>query len=77
MSFFEVYNERIHDLLVCKGENGQRKQTVRFINLSVFNLFLLMHRMILVLKMVHGLITAVLLHDSKCFHVRSNCVATY
>ncbi|KAI4563477.1 hypothetical protein MJT46_019833, partial [Ovis ammon polii x Ovis aries] len=28
MSFFEVYNERIHDLLVCKGENGQRKQTV-------------------------------------------------
>lgn len=29
MSFFEVYNERIHDLLVCKGENGQRKQTLR------------------------------------------------
>uniref|UniRef100_A0A8C6R423 Kinesin motor domain-containing protein n=1 Tax=Nannospalax galili TaxID=1026970 RepID=A0A8C6R423_NANGA len=26
MSFFEVYNEKIHDLLVCKGENGQRKQ---------------------------------------------------
>lgn len=29
MSFFEVYNEKIHDLLVCKGENGQRKQPVR------------------------------------------------
>nr|XP_020762672.1 kinesin-like protein KIF14 [Odocoileus virginianus texanus] len=29
MSFFEVYNERIHDLLVCNGENGQRKQTLR------------------------------------------------
>ncbi|XDB58875.1 hypothetical protein ABFV05_012491 [Capra hircus] len=29
MSFFEVYNERIHDLLVCKGENWQRKQTLR------------------------------------------------
>ncbi|XP_029082984.1 kinesin-like protein KIF14 [Monodon monoceros] len=29
MSFFEVYNEKIHDLLVCKGENGQRKQTLR------------------------------------------------
>ncbi|MBZ3883002.1 Kinesin-like protein KIF14 [Sciurus carolinensis] len=27
MSFFEVYNEKIHDLLVCKGENGQRKQS--------------------------------------------------
>ncbi|KAK2086210.1 Kinesin-like protein kif14 [Saguinus oedipus] len=26
MSFFEVYNEKIHDLLVCKGESGQRKQ---------------------------------------------------
>ena len=36
-----------------------------------------MYRMILVLKMIHGLITAVLLHDSKCFHVQSNCVATY
>uniref|UniRef100_A0A8D2D8W3 Kinesin-like protein KIF14 n=1 Tax=Sciurus vulgaris TaxID=55149 RepID=A0A8D2D8W3_SCIVU len=29
MSFFEVYNEKIHDLLVCKGENGQRKQSLR------------------------------------------------
>ncbi|XP_012662067.1 kinesin-like protein KIF14 [Otolemur garnettii] len=29
MSFFEVYNEKIHDLLVCKGVNGQRKQPVR------------------------------------------------
>ncbi|XP_029418013.1 kinesin-like protein KIF14 isoform X2 [Nannospalax galili] len=29
MSFFEVYNEKIHDLLVCKGENGQRKQPLR------------------------------------------------
>uniref|UniRef100_A0A8C6CVH8 Kinesin-like protein KIF14 n=1 Tax=Moschus moschiferus TaxID=68415 RepID=A0A8C6CVH8_MOSMO len=29
MSFFEVYNERIHDLLVCKGDSGQRKQTLR------------------------------------------------
>ncbi|XP_072804900.1 kinesin-like protein KIF14 isoform X2 [Vicugna pacos] len=27
MSFFEVYNEKIHDLLIC--ENGQRKQTLR------------------------------------------------
>ncbi|XP_025248395.1 kinesin-like protein KIF14 isoform X2 [Theropithecus gelada] len=29
MSFFEVYNEKIHDLLVCKDENGQRKQPLR------------------------------------------------
>ncbi|XP_057585837.1 kinesin-like protein KIF14 [Hippopotamus amphibius kiboko] len=29
MSFFEVYNEKIHDLLVCKAENEQRKQTLR------------------------------------------------
>ncbi|XP_060034494.1 kinesin-like protein KIF14 [Erinaceus europaeus] len=29
MSFFEVYNEKIHDLLVCKGENGQKKQALR------------------------------------------------
>ncbi|NWV77197.1 KIF14 protein, partial [Dasyornis broadbenti] len=26
MSFFEVYNEKIHDLLVFKTENGQKKQ---------------------------------------------------
>ncbi|NXP86591.1 KIF14 protein, partial [Passerina amoena] len=26
MSFFEVYNEKIHDLLVFKAENGQKKQ---------------------------------------------------
>ncbi|XP_078212551.1 kinesin-like protein KIF14 isoform X2 [Callithrix jacchus] len=29
MSFFEVYNEKIHDLLVCKGESGQKKQPLR------------------------------------------------
>ncbi|XP_054432470.1 kinesin-like protein KIF14 [Pteronotus mesoamericanus] len=29
MSFFEVYNEKIHDLLVCKGESGQAKQPLR------------------------------------------------
>ncbi|XP_077013462.1 kinesin-like protein KIF14 isoform X2 [Tamandua tetradactyla] len=29
MSFFEVYNEKIHDLLACKGENGQTKQPLR------------------------------------------------
>ncbi|XP_004685308.1 PREDICTED: kinesin-like protein KIF14 [Condylura cristata] len=29
MSFFEVYNEKIHDLLVCKDESGQRKQPLR------------------------------------------------
>ncbi|CAH6787720.1 kinesin-like protein KIF14 [Phodopus roborovskii] len=29
MSFFEVYNEKIHDLLVCKGENSKRKQPLR------------------------------------------------
>ncbi|XP_075384866.1 kinesin-like protein KIF14 [Tenrec ecaudatus] len=29
MSFFEVYNEKIHDLLVCKGENGHTKQPLR------------------------------------------------
>ncbi|XP_016067109.1 PREDICTED: kinesin-like protein KIF14 [Miniopterus natalensis] len=29
MSFFEVYNEKIHDLLVGKGESGQRKQPLR------------------------------------------------
>ncbi|NXG11793.1 KIF14 protein, partial [Sakesphorus luctuosus] len=26
MSFFEIYNEKIHDLLVFKTENGQKKQ---------------------------------------------------
>ncbi|NXO20245.1 KIF14 protein, partial [Cisticola juncidis] len=26
MSFFEVYNEKIHDLLVFRAENGQKKQ---------------------------------------------------
>ncbi|NWY98049.1 KIF14 protein, partial [Loxia curvirostra] len=26
MSFFEVYNEKIHDLLIFKAENGQKKQ---------------------------------------------------
>ncbi|NXI80545.1 KIF14 protein, partial [Rhipidura dahli] len=26
MSFYEVYNEKIHDLLVFKAENGQKKQ---------------------------------------------------
>ncbi|NWS11505.1 KIF14 protein, partial [Pachyramphus minor] len=26
MSFFEIYNEKIHDLLVFKAENGQKKQ---------------------------------------------------
>lgn len=41
MSFFEVYNEKIHDLLVCKGENGQRKQPVRIKQFIIFlNLFL-------------------------------------
>ncbi|XP_045674220.1 kinesin-like protein KIF14 isoform X1 [Phyllostomus hastatus] len=29
MSFFEIYNEKIHDLLVCKGESGQTKQPLR------------------------------------------------
>ncbi|XP_072504375.1 kinesin-like protein KIF14 isoform X3 [Notamacropus eugenii] len=29
MSFFEIYNEKIHDLLVCKAENGQKKQPLR------------------------------------------------
>ncbi|KAM7050042.1 kinesin-like protein KIF14 isoform 2-T2 [Molossus nigricans] len=29
MSFFEVYNEKIHDLLVGKGERGQGKQPLR------------------------------------------------
>ncbi|XP_009883227.1 PREDICTED: kinesin-like protein KIF14 [Charadrius vociferus] len=29
MSFFEVYNEKIHDLLVFKAENGQKKQPLR------------------------------------------------
>ncbi|XP_053461936.1 kinesin-like protein KIF14 [Nycticebus coucang] len=29
MSFFEVYNEKIYDLLVCKGVHGQRKQPLR------------------------------------------------
>jgi len=28
MSFFEVYNEKIHDLLVFKAESGQKKQQV-------------------------------------------------
>ncbi|NWX66295.1 KIF14 protein, partial [Promerops cafer] len=29
MSFFEVYNEKIHDLLVFKAENGQKKEQLR------------------------------------------------
>ncbi|KFZ51420.1 Kinesin-like KIF14, partial [Antrostomus carolinensis] len=29
MSFFEVYNEKIHDLLVFKAESGQKKQQLR------------------------------------------------
>ncbi|NXI40185.1 KIF14 protein, partial [Galbula dea] len=29
MSFFEVYNEKIHDLLVFKTESGQKKQPLR------------------------------------------------
>ncbi|XP_020858841.2 LOW QUALITY PROTEIN: kinesin-like protein KIF14 [Phascolarctos cinereus] len=29
MSFFEIYNEKIHDLLVCKAESGQKKQPLR------------------------------------------------
>ncbi|NWV20220.1 KIF14 protein, partial [Origma solitaria] len=29
MSFFEVYNEKIHDLLVFKAENGLKKQQLR------------------------------------------------
>ncbi|NXO75918.1 KIF14 protein, partial [Sitta europaea] len=29
MSFFEVYNEKIHDLLVFKAENRQKKQQLR------------------------------------------------
>ncbi|NXU59423.1 KIF14 protein, partial [Turnix velox] len=29
MSFFEVYNEKIHDLLVFKAESGQKKQLLR------------------------------------------------
>ncbi|NXD78105.1 KIF14 protein, partial [Halcyon senegalensis] len=29
MSFFEVYNEKIHDLLVFKSESGQKKQPLR------------------------------------------------
>ncbi|KAG8556095.1 hypothetical protein GDO81_017920 [Engystomops pustulosus] len=29
MSYFEVYNEKIHDLLVFKAENGQKKQPLR------------------------------------------------
>ncbi|NXG49186.1 KIF14 protein, partial [Psilopogon haemacephalus] len=29
MSFFEVYNEKVHDLLVFKAESGQKKQPLR------------------------------------------------
>ncbi|XP_075040273.1 kinesin-like protein KIF14 [Mixophyes fleayi] len=29
ISYFEVYNEKIHDLLVFKAENGQKKQPLR------------------------------------------------
>ncbi|XP_040263663.1 kinesin-like protein KIF14 [Bufo bufo] len=29
MSYFEVYNEKIHDLLVFKADNGQKKQPLR------------------------------------------------
>ena len=53
------------------------KANGKILKLGVFNLFLLMHRMILVLKMIHGSNTAVLLYDSKCFDVQANCVATY
>ncbi|XP_075473177.1 kinesin-like protein KIF14 [Ascaphus truei] len=29
MSYFEVYNEKIHDLLVFRGDHGQKKQPLR------------------------------------------------
>ncbi|OCT85297.1 kinesin-like protein KIF14 [Xenopus laevis] len=29
MSYFEVYNEKIHDLLIFKAENGQKKQPLK------------------------------------------------
>uniref|UniRef100_A0A7M4FLX5 Kinesin-like protein KIF14 n=1 Tax=Crocodylus porosus TaxID=8502 RepID=A0A7M4FLX5_CROPO len=36
MSYFEVYNEKIHDLLVFKAENGQKKQPLRVREHPVF-----------------------------------------
>ncbi|XP_041133033.1 kinesin-like protein KIF14 [Polyodon spathula] len=36
MSYFEVYNEKIHDLLVVKDENGQNKQPLRVREHPVF-----------------------------------------
>lgn len=33
MSYFEVYNEKIHDLLVFKAENGQKKQPVTYFSI--------------------------------------------
>lgn len=35
MSYFEVYNEKIHDLLVFRTENGQRKQPVSYYSCSL------------------------------------------
>ncbi|XP_044288545.1 kinesin-like protein KIF14 [Varanus komodoensis] len=36
MSYFEVYNEKIHDLLILKAENGQKKQPLRVREHPVF-----------------------------------------
>ncbi|MBN3290487.1 KIF14 protein, partial [Polypterus senegalus] len=36
MSYFEVYNEKIHDLLVVKDESGQKKQPLRVREHPVF-----------------------------------------
>ncbi|XP_061489913.1 kinesin-like protein KIF14 isoform X2 [Rhineura floridana] len=36
MSYFEVYNEKIHDLLVFKAENGPKKQPLRVREHPVF-----------------------------------------
>nr|XP_006135454.1 kinesin-like protein KIF14 isoform X1 [Pelodiscus sinensis] len=36
VSYFEVYNEKIHDLLIFKAENGQKKQPLRVREHPVF-----------------------------------------
>ncbi|XP_048354405.1 kinesin-like protein KIF14 isoform X2 [Sphaerodactylus townsendi] len=39
MSYFEVYNEKIHDLLVFRTENGHRKQPLRVREHPIFGPF--------------------------------------
>lgn len=39
MSYFEVYNEKIHDLLVTRDEPNQRKMPVSTLQFIEYNVF--------------------------------------